>query len=567
MSWRETYFQRVRPVLGETLASGRIFVWGLEYGYLVAEALARTGLRQQTFFDEGIASAGGAFCRSLGVEHAGRPRSAALEAHIRGHNHFEEDWQLEGAPRDCGQLLERCKISAPRLLVGALDDHAPDLLRAAMDHGIPTVLTLCPRVATPSCVQLVYHPQSAVDRDALLSSARELAALPALPDGGFAHHLERLEAASMALGLCRWLLAPERPARPDLDGRIIEGGAAVVLRGESSWPWSVRFARPSAQIAALCSGGEARYLPPSSLRRSSRILVLGLGTASLFCGEALAMGKELILLDSKEVSPFNPVRQIYPTSRIGQPKAEALAEVLAHRVAPAQRAEWRQEGELKVLEAGAHRFTAASLHLSARDPAARRRFGELLDTLAPDLAVVGMGRSKDDNFLATAELRKRGIRHITPTAFPGVSHFKHIVTDGTEGPCYDCLQGHLAIDGGAAPTLSQEERDVFYGGTQPATLAETLPSAHSLLRLAADLSLPSAARPAYLRRELAAERCCWVGANRVERIDEGGWLYGVDRPFRLVTYGIGDLVGSRAEQRCPCGRVNRVQNVLGRTGP
>ncbi|MBW2733080.1 MAG: hypothetical protein JRH20_11870 [Deltaproteobacteria bacterium] len=568
MSWRENYFERVRPVLGDTLAEGHVFVWGLQRAHVVAEALARTGLRQQTFFDEGEVRPGSAFCRTLGVEHAGRSRTAALEAHIRAHNHFEDDWQIASHPHDSELFSRCCAASPPRLIVGELDAQAPGVLRAAMDHHIPAVLTFLPRGSTPSCLQLVYHPQSTVDRDALLALTKELATLPALSEAqGLAAHIEHLEAASMALGLCRWLLAPERPLRPDLAHSIIERGAAIVLRGEPSWPWTVRFARPSHDIATLCVGGSARYLPPDALRRSTRLLVIGLGTASLFCGEALGLSKEMILLDGKEVSPFNPVRQLYPSSRIGEPKAEALAEVLARRICKRPEVGAFETLEaLKVLEAGEHRFINGSLHLSARNASSKRCFGELLDTLKPDLAVVGMGRSKDDNFMATTELRKRGIRHVTPTAFPGVSHYKHIVTDGADGPCYDCLQGHLAIDGGAAPTLSEQERDVFYGGTQPATLAETLPSAHSLLRLVADLSLPPAARPTYLRRELASEQNCWVGANRTERLEGGGWLYGVKRPFQLVTYGIGDLVGSRAEQRCPCGRVNRVQNVLGRAG-
>ena len=107
---------------------------------------------------------------------------------------------------------------------------------------------------------------------------------------------------------------------------------------------------------------------------------------------------------------------------------------------------------------------------------------------------------------------------------------------------------------------------MFYGGTQPATLAETMPSAFSLLRLARDLALPPAARPAYLAQQLYAERPCFVGANRAERttLADGSkqWLYGVDRPFKMVSYGMGDLVGSRSEERCPsCGRVNRMRVV------
>jgi hypothetical protein len=167
-----------------------------------------------------------------------------------------------------------------------------------------------------------------------------------------------------------------------------------------------------------------------------------------------------------------------------------------------------------------------------------------------------MGRTHDDNFAATSALRRRGIRHITPSAFPGVTHYKHILTDGAEGPCYDCIQGHLpAVDSGAGPALSPAEREMFYGGSQPATLAETYPSAHSLLRLAVDLALPRGARPGYLLRELGAERPCFVGANRAEQSGDA-WLYGVDRPFGMVTFGVADVARAEKPVRCACGRIN-----------
>jgi hypothetical protein len=95
---------------------------------------------------------------------------------------------------------------------------------------------------------------------------------------------------------------------------------------------------------------------------------------------------------------------------------------------------------------------------------------------------------------------------------------------------------------------------MFYGGSQPATLAETLPSAHSLLRLVVDLGLPRGARPAYLLAELAAERTCLVGSNRAEQSPAGGWLYGLAQPFSMVSYGVEDVLATGLRTACSCGR-------------
>ena len=62
MTWEEDYFLRVRPVVGEALLSKHLCIWDLDSGFLTGEALARTGLRRQTWFSSGQASP--AFCRS-----------------------------------------------------------------------------------------------------------------------------------------------------------------------------------------------------------------------------------------------------------------------------------------------------------------------------------------------------------------------------------------------------------------------------------------------------------------------------------------------------------------------
>jgi hypothetical protein len=551
------YYLRVRPVVGEAFARRRLAVWDLGFGYLAAEALARTGLHDQLWFDDGTAE--GAFCRSLGAEHHGVERAAALAAACAAHNELESGFRLVGRPRTLDALrpvLAGKEGPRPQLLVAHAGAESEALVRAALDEGIPFVLSRVPRSASAGAAHLVWAPGSRAAPDGILAAAAALGALEALDLDRRETHVDGLEARSTALALAKWLLlrGEGRSARPDLEGPILEHGRALLLRGDPSWPWAVRFLAPSAEATAALARGPARFPTPLALLRSARVLVLGLGTGSLFCAEAPAFFPVLHGLDCKAVSAVNPVRQIYPTRLIGTPKGEALGTLLARRVGPAEAWSSRARAQgIQELHAGDLTVGWGELRLGSEDPPSLERFRAILDVLAPTLVVVAMGRSRDDNFAAAEELRRRGIRHLTPTAFPGVTHYKHVLTDGARGPCYECLQGRLAVDGGAGPTLAEGEREMFYGGSQPATLAETYPSAHSLLRLAIDLALPPAARPPYLLRELAAERPCFVGSNRVERAG-AGWLYGCDRPFSMVTYGVEDVVSGGLRTHCSCGR-------------
>ena len=548
------YYDRVRPLLGDSFFQSRVCFWGLDFGYLAAEALARTGIRRQTWFDSGEASS--AFCRSLGWQHLGSPRGEALMHHCQARNTLEKGWSLECLPMDTARLKESFAAAPPDLLVARGDEHAGEVARAALEHDVPLVMTFTPASSPVGCVHMAWVPDSSADRAAVVRACEGLAALPGRDLDEETSHLDGLEARSMALSLAKWILLRGGPdTRPDLEESLVERGRCLVMRGTPEWPWAVRFARPGSGIVSRLQGRARSYHPPLSLLRDQRLLVFGLGTASLFCAEAGLLFDQMLFVDCKDVSRFNPVRQIYGTDDVGQPKPEALVRILARRLDPGGQWSTSDEGPITFTRTAQRALGAAQLHISDRRRQSGDRLREVLEQFKPTMAVVGMGRSKDDNFTATAELRRRGILHVTPTAFPSVTHFKHIVTDGLQGPCYDCLQGHLPLDGGAGPTLQPEAREMFYGGTQPATLAETYPSAHSLLRLVHDLMLPRPARPVYLMRELASERNCFVGSNRVEETD-AGWLYGLDQPFSMVTYGVADLVGAAARRRCACGRQN-----------
>jgi hypothetical protein len=553
MSWADEYYRRVRPVVGNVLFERKLAIWDLGQGYLAAEALARTGLRRQIWFDGGDAS--GALCRSLGWEHAGRPRAEALASVCRAHNTYETDWDLRSEPPTLEALRRSVREERPDLLLigAAAGVPAGEVAREAVAAGIPFVLTLVPRAAGVGCVHAAWIPGTAADPAQVVSACEDLARVPSLDLDAPENHLDGLEARSLSLALAKWILLRGRTARPDLERPLVAEGRILLLRGRPDWPWAVRFEEPRPGVVARLSEGGSRYRPPLSLLRDARLVVLGLGTGSLFCAEAGSYFPHLVFVDSKEVTPVNPVRQIYGTRHVGRPKAEVLTEILAQRLDPGGAWASVSEGALHTHRSATRSLSWASLHLRGSDATAMQRWSEILDRTQPKMVVVAMGRTKDDNFAATEELRRRGIPHVTPSAFPGVTHFKHILTDGASGPCYDCLQGHLAVDSGPGPALTPEERDLFYGGSQPATLAETYPSAHSLLRLATDLTLPRAARPAYLLRELGAERSCFVGANRAERSGEG-WLYGAAEPFTMVTYGVEDVIGSTVRGRCSCGR-------------
>ena len=424
---------------------------------------------------------------------------------------------------------------------------------------MPLVLSSVPRSAAAGALQLVWAPGSAVDpASADRAAARSWPGSTQLDLDEPEHHVDGLEARSLALALGKWLLTRDRVPRPDLRGADSRGRAWPLLaRGQPDWPWAVRFLprRPGAARAAARPARRATG-PPLSLLRRTRVMVLGLGTGSLFCAEAPAFFDEMIFVDCKEVRPVNPVRQIYPTSRIGQPKTEAMTELLARRLDPdaalgARLARPGRGAARRLAGAGARR--AAAEREPRPDPC--QAFARLLDELRPDLVVVAMGRSRDDNFVATEELRRRGVRHLTPSAFPG----------------RDPLQAHPHRRRAAAPATTAcratwpwtaaRARRWPPTSVRCSTAARSRPPSPRLTpRRTACCAWPSTwrcprgARPAYLLRELAAERACFVGANRAEQHGAAGWLYGIDRPFAMVTYGAEDMVATGLRQTCSCGR-------------
>jgi hypothetical protein len=103
---------------------------------------------------------------------------------------------------------------------------------------------------------------------------------------------------------------------------------------------------------------------------------------------------------------------------------------------------------------------------------------------------------------------------------------------------------------------------MFYGGTQPATVIETYPSVHCLLRLSIELCFSPQLRSRWFKDALKNETTCFVGANKSEKAGKS-WLYGIQFPGQVVRYGSLDMIGNEETNACICGRQNKVKHVIG----
>lgn len=549
---RALYYDRVRPVVGDFLEKKGIAVYGASAFPKVAEALIRTGVLRAYIEDEGPIQ-GGFWVRALGAMALEKTAPQALDGFSRAHNQFEDRFEIVAAPALSTVSSLKGKID---LLLAYAPKRASEVLRQARALQVPAVIFSVLEQSRAAQAVLVFDP--AQDSEELEALAARLEAQPAAQPGDFSRYEDFLEAGDLVLSFAKALLVANTPrARKDLT-KLWSEKRVFVVRGSRSWPWEVRFLtaqQGSKALENLSSNVVPRPVLPSSLFQRQRVMVLGCGTASLLLAELAYEVSTLILLDSKPFSIFNPIRQICSTRDVeGLEKPFALQKILQRRLAPDEPWEETDEDDLHWMRGAGLSIGGAKLRLSEMNPDSVTLFETLCEKLQPTLCIVGMGRSRDDNFTACEILRRRGIRHIVPTAFPGVTHIKHIIVDGQTGPCYDCLQNHLPVDGGAGPTLDEEARSVYYGGTQPATLAETYPSAHSLYRISRALMLPDAVRPEWWKPLREEERTSLVGANQTEE-NASGWLYGTSLPGQMVAYGPTDVVHARTGERCVCGRV------------
>jgi len=579
------YYQRIRPVVGDTLKEKKIAFLGARNTIIAIDAFARCGTTKMLIYDSSRVEREDLFSCFLGNEFLGMESSKAAVKAITRHNTLEDSWELETRPglskENLPEVAKELKEKEVDIIFGGGSLEECLLLdELSRSSGIPAVIfCLFSGCEVNSAVFLGSFGEflKSVPEERMKEGiiTKDLSRIP------LKRRFDFLECNDLAMMLAYQALSKgSRYERKDLNRLVLDEKKDIILIGSRDWPWQVdylntRDEKDAGLISSLFSRKAARYYLPLELLKSMRVMVLGCGTGSLCIGELANIFGSLLLVDCKKFSSFNPVRQLAGTRFIGREKAFALQKILKRRILPSRRKRWDYQkhercnscaklttryysikGNNGSISGEKRELWAAHLALKEYDHKSVSKFEILLDDFKPDLVIVAMGQALDDNFVATRILRKRGIRHIIPSAFPSATHYEDIFVDGKKGPCYSCLQSTITPDLSPGPELTDEQREMFYGGSQPATVLETLPSAHSITRIASELALDDEFRSSWFLELISCEENCLVGGNKVE-MQDGSWLYGVGFPGQVVSYGTKDIFGARKEgETCECGRIN-----------
>jgi len=569
----ERYMNRILPVVGEHLRGKHVACYNLEWTHRIAEAFAKSGVNRFTFVESGLYMPGTQMHASYGDSIYQKANIGTVMADvIKGHNHYEDNWYFTQIPWSEDVMCDVFK-SKPDVFVGASTvPGCQALAKLARTYKVPTVLfSLFPESEVISVISVIDTkrggPEWSIFDD-----------LPYNISSGPNNRIDLLETSDLVGLIAKALLLNDTKfERTYLGDVLYKQKRSSIIRGTREWPWWVWYGSEKSSKAMVdkvtaISRGTRSEIKPSS---EEKLMVIGCGTGSLLVEEAINYFKHLHLIDCKPFSVFNPVRQ-YITTRLADSsdsKSFVLQEMIKSRF---HRKHSFGVGSFgKYIQIGDLTVGASHLKITESDRDSIKKFEELLDMFNPTVVIVGMGQAYDDNFIATKILRDRGIKHIVPGIFPLASHYKHIVVDGKNGPCYGCFQGRLIIDTEGAAPLSEEQYDMYYGfgsyekGTQPATIFETWPSSHSMLRLTVQLSLPAQQRDKWFTDMISNAEGCLVGANTIIK-DDTGYLYGTSYPGQVVTYSEKDIVGMSKIEICEdCGREVKLSeaNIFADTKP
>lgn len=551
------YLNRILPVAGKYLRRKKIVFFNLQFTHLAVEAFGRCGVRNFIFFDTANVSQDSYFHQSYGEKYISMPCDKAMEMVLRNHNTFESGWKFKKYPLEINEEI-----------IGIIKRHKPDLIIAGgslLECRFFSELSRQTKV--PTVVFSLLEKREVKTLITVLDSSRGInfSVFDHLEENAVFCQTSRvdfLESSDVAINVAKaMLLADTEFARKDFQELVYDKKRNNILRGTQGWPWWVLYGSEKSLSKMMTLIAKKKLVRNYAPKKSERLMIIGIGTASLLAGEAVNFFQNILVVDGKKYSIYNPVRQLAGTKFIGIPKPYVVQRIMSDKVPG--KAVWSRNELAKIVQKGDHSISASILKIKEQDPVSIEKLKKLIAWFRPTVVMVGMGQTRDDNFAVTKILRENNIKHIVPAAFPLATHFKHIVVDGKRGPCYTCLQGRLPFDVGPAVELTDEQREMFYGEggfeerTQPATIVETRPSVHSALRLLIELTHNTRNRSQWFKECMQEEQNCFVGGNSI-KTDEG-FLYGVEYSGQMVVFSSQDLVGFSKQETCPdCGRTYHI---------
>ncbi|MBN2361998.1 MAG: ThiF family adenylyltransferase [Deltaproteobacteria bacterium] len=334
-------------------------------------------------------------------------------------------------------------------------------------------------------------------------------------------------------------------------GFAVARRARDLLLGREPWTDTIAYHGHRDWPFARLERAAAPPLPAPAVDGARRVLVIGCGSVGSEVVRWLAREQiRWTLVDSSQVSIFNPHRQWFGTGEVGQPKVEALARRLAPATVRALRAEIHGD-DLGLLE-------------------------RLIEADRPDVALLATGTG-DHGPLADL-LWRRGVPHVAACAYPQARFFEVMpVIPSQSTPCLSCFRGNLyrGLESSAPMSdelahflyreLSPAERDRAYVDlvAEPATPIETGRVAEVAARCLVEVLARPGQRSAWFDRMLRQGTTCLLGGNAVEVHDGGETAYGITFPGQVIRLGLDDVVGAGEQLVCSgCGRQLDVKHRL-----
>lgn len=548
---RAMYYDRVLKIVGTRLAEKAVVVYGAPFVARVIEMLASCGMTR-FHFQDGDCGDGRVIRTALGLSWGDRADDFArvFERHLRSMNEYEDRWDF-------------AESEHPDIVIGGGSfETCRKAYEQAQSCGVPCVVGLLFRGDLG--LLSVALPGDPFPLDGLMITSQD--APPMLFLSSYMSWIDlNNQLASIAKAV---LLQGTEWERSDVS-QLLRAGMKTVLTGHPSWPWPAYHMDMNGVVerSRLCGMIQDARSQPSETGlvhlRGKRVMIIGIGSmGSVVADRYRALGASIVGVDGKNVSVYNPVRQLYPTSSVGKPKASELPWVLRRRKKGARdgiRQEF--EGVMQDIE-------------DTREGG--RVFKAMVERHRPDLVVLTTAHSAE--FRMAKILRESDIPHVVGRCYPRARWFEIFVVNGKDGPCYGCYQGHLYT--GVSPLLTEEQLAAYDteavagpGETlsaEPAVRMDTERAADAVARLGLELLLSDENRSQWFRRMLAKDKTCLIGGNCAERQEDGEWSLGIRSPGAAILYGAESFVGSAGqtgEECIYCGRNNRinVQRIGNRT--
>ncbi|MDO8669516.1 MAG: hypothetical protein Q7K65_04440 [Candidatus Buchananbacteria bacterium] len=555
---RNQYYARVSKIVGNALEQQRISVFGYTHLAKAVELLASCGAfnfnlaqindDEVVDFWQMVYNLGFTANNKQGFEIS--QYHLWLQSYLASHNEFEDRWQFShddpayrptivigaGSIMNCQRAYEEAQIKNAPLVIGII-----------LNNGLVLASVVMPGDEFPWWELKLDIDNNKINR-----------------------YCDSIDLNNQIANLAKAVMLLKTPwERKDISD-LISRGKKDVLLAHPSWPWTAKYLnlKDETDLRWLESVMPKIFIKEKESLVGKNILIVGLGSlGSLLADHFRVLGANIIGIDSKDISIFNPIRQLYPTSMIGRQKAHALPMLLAQKVFMGDELPWpKPDKEVFQTGFGLQQFIGLNAYIED-DHRGQRKFEAVVKTFNPDLAILTTANPAE--FRMANILRQNNIPHIIGRCYPRARWFEATYIDGQNGPCFGCLQGHLYK--GAVPTLTEEQMAAYDPQAQipeegmlqaePATRIDTSRCCDTILRLSIQALNDEEKRAGWFSKMILQKRPCLIGGNTAELQADGQWSFDITAPGGAALYGVINFVGSETEttKECLyCGQVNEV---------